>query len=210
MSTGESNGRVAHDTEPRRSSAKVATSKHLKWTDIEDWRKDNHYLHTGKPFSFGSTLLMCLLTLLSAGYHLLTDSWKKAWLSLLREPHNETVNILSHLIGALIATAILVYTYKHITLPSWFGQHPHRIPKQGHQHFPLYIIYPFPSEQTPVTYGDTLAFSSFYLAAMACFGCSATFHTSTLHSEKMAKMYNKIDYLGIGALKFPERVPHEG
>jgi len=33
---------------------------------------------------------------------------------------------------------------------------------------------------------------------MACFGCSATFHTSTVHSEQVAKKYNKIDYLGIG------------
>lgn len=33
---------------PRRSSTKVATTKHLKWTDIEGWRKDNHYIQTGK------------------------------------------------------------------------------------------------------------------------------------------------------------------
>lgn len=137
-----------------------------------------------------------------SGYHVLTNSWKKAWLSLLGEPHSETVNILTHLLGAIVASAILVYTYKHITLPSWFGMHPHRVPDPARQHFPLYLIYPFPSEQFPVTYGDTLAFASFYLAAMACFGCSATFHTSTFHSEEVSKKYNKIDYLGIGKTVF--------
>lgn len=132
------------------------------------------------------------------GYHALTNSWKKAWLSLLGEPHSETVNILSHLIGAIVASSILVYTYKHVTLPHWFGIHPHRVPSK--QSFPLNLIYPFPSVTTPVTYGDTLAFASFYLAAMACFGCSATFHTSTFHSEEVMKKFNKIDYLGIGKL----------
>lgn len=128
----------------------------------------------------------------------MTNSWRKAWLSLFGEPHSETVNILTHLIGALVASSILVYTYKHFTLPHWFGQHPLRVPDPAKKHFPLNIIYPFPSETTPVTYGDTLAFASFYLAAIACFGFSATFHTSILHSEKVMKKYNKLDYLGIG------------
>ncbi|KAK9899357.1 HlyIII-domain-containing protein [Cystobasidium minutum MCA 4210] len=159
------------------SSTKVATSKHLKWPDLESWRKDNHYIQSG--------------------YHVVTNSWRKAWLSLLGEPHSETVNILSHLVGAIVVSSILIYTYKHVTLPRWFGPHPQLVPDPARKHFPLNIKYPFPSETTPVTYGDTLAFASFYLAATACFGFSATFHTSILHSERMMKKYNKIDYLGI-------------
>jgi adiponectin receptor len=127
-----------------------------------------------------------------------TNSWKEAWSSLLGEPHNETVNILTHLFGALFAGSILIYTYKHVALPHWFGIHPHRNPLGNSKIIPLQMVYPFPSEEAPVTYADTLAFSSFYLAVMACFGCSATFHTSTLHSERVAKKLNKLDYLGIG------------
>lgn len=70
---------------------------------------------------------------------------------------------------------------------------------------------------------DAWAFSSFYVAAILCFGCSATFHTSLCHSQvsavqyeyskyseitqlrmlslqqAVAEAYNKLDYVGIGA-----------
>lgn len=120
---------------------------------------------------------------------------------MLGKPHTETVNILTHLFGAIIAGTALLYTYKHVTFPNIFGLHPHEAPSPVWKVVPLHFIYPFPSDKTGVTFADSLAFMSFYLAAIACFGCSATFHTSLCHSEAMAKKYNKIDYVGIGEIK---------
>ncbi|KAL7268933.1 hypothetical protein RUND412_008421 [Rhizina undulata] len=85
--------------------------------------------------------------------------------------HNETVNIYSHLLGAIFF--ILIGIYIHRTLP------------------PRY-----PSS-TPA---DILAFSTFFASAAICLSMSATYHTISNHSEAVAKFGNKLDYLGIVVL----------
>lgn len=107
-----------------------------------------------------------------------------------------------------MAISVFLYTYKHLFAPMWFGHHP--VPpsldhtNDGEQlqvaastafRRLIDLIYPFPHPSladkaiptaTPgshVTYLDSWAFSSFYLSAFICFACSATFHTSTCHSQ---------------------------
>ena len=108
----------------------------------------------------------------------MTNSWWKSWRSLLAEPHTETVNILSHLLGALAVAGFFAYSYRHLAAPDWFGLHPARTEQKR-----LFMIYPFPGHQSSITYFDSWAFSSFYTAAFLCFAFSATYHASTLHSE---------------------------
>lgn len=126
----------------------------------------------------------------------MTGSWTRSWLSLLGEPHTETVNVLTHLLGAVVAISFFIYSYKHLAFPHLFGLHPLR-PADG----TLFLVYPFPhvAETYPASIGlgDAFAFASFFLAAFTCFGCSAAYHTSTSHSEKVSKAFNKLDYVGI-------------
>ena len=133
-------------------------SGHLHWDELEDWRKDNAYIVTGYAHSSGS--------------------WSKSWAGLLGCPHNETVNVLTHLFGAIIVLSIFTYSYRHIHI-DWFGTHPalaSPTPK-------LFLVYPLPGNATSVTWADSIAFASFYISAAICFGCSATFHVSLNHSE---------------------------
>lgn len=132
---------------------------HQTWNDLEDWRKDNEHIQTG--------------------YLRLNDSWRRSWLSLFGPAHNETVNILTHLLGAVVAIGVLIYPYRHIHIP-FFGPHPIREAFSS----TLYLIHPLPGGAVKsVTWADTVAFACFYLSATICFGCSATFHTSLSHSE---------------------------
>ena len=108
------------------------------------------------------------------GYHALTKSWSKSLLGLLGEPHNETVDILSHLFGTLAALTCLG------TLVLEFG--PHR----------------------PLTLLASKAFdwplTIFYSSAAICLSLSATFHISMSHSQQVCERLNTFDYVGIVVL----------
>lgn len=133
-------------------------ARHMHWDGLEDWRKDNAYIVTG--------------------YARPNGSWLKSWAGLFGSPHNETVNILTHLCGALITISVFTYSYRHIHI-DWFGLHPVRDSFASK----LFLVYPLPGNGTSVTWADSIAFASFYISAAICFGCSATFHTSLSHSE---------------------------
>lgn len=127
------------------------------WHEINPWQQDNHYIHSG--------------------YRAQSNSYLKSWQSLLYI-HNETVNIYSHLLGAVLALI------SGVTLYSVLG------PRYG-----------------TATREDVWAFSCFFLGAIACLGMSATYHTISNHSHEVAKWGNQLDYAGIVFLIWGSFIP---
>ncbi|TGO39102.1 hypothetical protein BHYA_0060g00130 [Botrytis hyacinthi] len=73
------------------------TGKVLRWDEVADWRQDNEYILTGyRPETKSS------LRSFRSVFHL----------------HNETVNIHSHLIGAILFALLPIYIY-HTLLPRY-------------------------------------------------------------------------------------------
>ena len=117
------------------------------WDDLPSWQQDNHYIHSG--------------------YRPASGSFSKSFASL-AYLHNESVNIYSHLIGAVIFSIAAGILYTQIK--------------------PRYDT---------ASSGDVLAFSCFFLGAALCLGMSATYHAISNHSQHVAKFGNKLDYVGI-------------
>lgn len=137
-------------------------TKTLFFDDLPAWRKDNPYVRTGYRPTLGS-YLECIKTVFS--YF-----------------HNETVNIHSHLWGAVtFFTLVMSLTspsnFMPWTLPTWVGR--------AHV------------DPSSVTWVDTAVFACFYLSGMACLGFSATYHTVTCHSEVVCATLGRLDYMGI-------------
>ena len=122
----------------------------LFWDDLPSWRRDNAYIRSGYRSDRGS--------------------YANSARSLLRL-HNETVNIWSHLLGAIVAVVGGVYLY--------------------------WVIRP---RYDSATQADVTAFACFFAGAVVCLGMSATYHAILDHSEDVAKWGNKLDYVGIVAL----------
>lgn len=126
---------------------KVVNSLTVLWDDLPSWQQDNHYIQSG--------------------YRPESASFQKSFASL-GYLHNESVNIYSHLLGAIgFSTA------------SWV----------------LYSI--IKPRYESATSSDVLAFGCFFLGAALCLGMSATYHTISNHSPMVAKFGNKLDYVGI-------------
>lgn len=127
------------------------------WNDLPAWQQDNHYI--------------------LSGYRPATNSYSKSFKSL-GYLHNETVNIYTHLIGAVsaaIAGTTMYYTFQ-------------------------------PRYQT-ATLEDVFIFSCFFLGAVVCLGMSATYHTIQNHSPEVSTFGNKLDYLGIVFLIWGSFIP---
>lgn len=127
------------------------------WHDLPTWQQDNHYIHSGyRPASYSYAK-----SAQSLGYI-----------------HNETVNIYTHLIGAVLALVSAS------------------------------ILYPVlkPRYDT-ATLEDVFVFSCFFLGAIACLGMSATYHTISNHSQEVSSFGNKLDYLGIVFLIWGSFIP---
>jgi len=117
------------------------------WDDLPSWRQDNHYIHSGyRPESL---------------------SFKKSFASL-GYLHNESVNIYSHFIGAVLFSIVGVVLYTAIK----------------------------PRYESAAT-SDILAFACFFTGAALCLGMSGTYHTIANHSPIVNRMGNKLDYVGI-------------
>ena len=133
--------------------AAKATGKEVKhlltvlWDDLQSWQQDNHYIHSG--------------------YRPASNSYMKSFASL-GYLHNESVNIYSHLLGAI------AFTISGIWLCQALG-----------------------SRYVSASNADVLAFTSFFLGAALCLGMSATYHTMSNHSPSVNAIGNKLDYVGI-------------
>ena len=126
----------------------TATTKTLTvlWSDLPTWLQDNAHIHSG--------------------YRPASNSYRGS-LGSLAHLHNESVNIYTHLIGALLALLAGVYAYG--TLRPRYEQ---------------------------ATQQDVRVFGCFFAGAVACLGISAGYHTVSNHSERVARAGNRLDYLG--------------
>ncbi|KAK2608589.1 hypothetical protein QQS21_002815 [Conoideocrella luteorostrata] len=137
--------------------AKAESTLLLLWDDLPSWRRDNVYIQSG--------------------YRQIRASYMHCFQSLFYL-HNESVNIWSHLIGALVTIAFSAYGY--------------------------YVLHP---RYEQATSADVFVFACFFGGAFLCLGMSATFHALVDHSKDVAKWGNKLDYTGIVALIVGSYVP---
>ncbi|OTA89842.1 hypothetical protein M434DRAFT_47270, partial [Hypoxylon sp. CO27-5] len=93
--------------------------------------------------------------------------------------HNETVNIFSHIIGALVFLALPMYVFRTEVPPR----------------------YKF------ATMTDILVCSTYFLGVGVCFTFSTLFHTFMCHSETVYSLGIKLDYQGILLLIWGANVP---
>ncbi|CAI2173209.1 386_t:CDS:2 [Funneliformis geosporum] len=103
------------------------------------------------------------------GYRRPTFSYLKCIQSLFYL-HNESVNIWSHFVGAILFAVLSLATY-------------------------FYLM-----DYNTLKQSDYIAFYCFMAGAMICLGLSSSFHTMCCHSEKVCANWNRCDYVGIVAL----------
>lgn len=127
------------------------------WNDVPQWLQDNHYI--------------------ISGYRTPSNSYKKSVASI-GQLHNESVNIWTHLIGAITAAFAAVSMY--FTIKPRFSM---------------------------ASSEDELVFSCYFLGAFLCLGMSATYHTISNHSEAVQKFGNRLDYIGIVVLIWGSFIP---
>ena len=111
------------------------------------------------------------------GYRPVSGSFRES-LSSLQHVHNEIVNIYSHLLGAVLFAILPIYVYA----------------RARNYHAAIQV-------------GDIIGFATFFFGVILCFFLSASFHTMSNHSEKVATYWNQFDYLGIAILIWGSTVP---
>lgn len=141
----------------RAAERRLESALLVLWEDLPAWRRDNAFILTGYRADSGSYLgsARSLLYL-----------------------HNESVNIWTHLVGAVAFPAAGWWLYQTVA--------------------PRY------ASATP---SDVLVFACFFAGAAVCLGMSATYHTLCNHSESVARWGNKLDYSGIICLIVGSYVP---
>jgi adiponectin receptor len=115
-------------------TAKQAYERWCNYTDLPHWMQDNEYIR--------------------AFYRPPTFSYRRCFASL-GYIHNETGNIYSHAVGAILFLGLV-------------GVTAHMI-----------------NEQSTANWSDSLVFYVFLSGAIICLGLSATFHLFSCHSEKV-------------------------
>lgn len=141
----------------KRTASKLEHKLLCLWDDLSPWQQDNAYI--------------------LSGYRPASSSFKKSFTSL-TYLHNESVNIYSHLLGALLFLISSLILYSTLA--------------------PRYAS---------ATREDVYVFACYFGGAVSCLGMSATYHTIQNHSHAVAVWGNKLDYLGIVALIWGSFVP---
>ena len=147
-----------------KESARKVSHSLLSWNDLPSWQRDNHYI--------------------ISGYRPPSNSYLQSVGSSLFQLHNETVNVYTHFVGAVIALGLAVYFYSNR-----FWLEAARI------------------RYATATPGDVAVLSCFFIGAAGCLGMSATFHAISNHSPSVAAFGNRLDYLGIVLLIWGSFVP---
>lgn len=130
--------------------AKDGRAKLLTFDQMPDWLQDNaHIRHFYRP---------------------LTPSAGECFRSLFYL-HNETMNIYTHLLPAIVTLALEFVSDQLLVA---------RYPR--------------------ISAADRLVFSFHLLAIMTCMGLSGTYHILTCHSHEIYHTWSKIDYCGIMVL----------
>lgn len=128
-----------------------------QWDDLPPWQRDNQFI--------------------LSGYRPASGSFKKSFASV-TSIHNESVNIYSHLIPAVIFALSSVILYNALE--------------------PRY---------SSSSLADIMAFSCFFSGVILCLSTSAIFHIIQNHSAHVASIGNKLDYVGIVFLIVGSFVP---
>ncbi|EMC92723.1 hypothetical protein BAUCODRAFT_37623 [Baudoinia panamericana UAMH 10762] len=141
------------------TKAEIKTQEALTvlWNDLPIWLQDNHYIHSG--------------------YRPQSNSYMKSAASL-GYLHNESVNVWTHLLGAIIAA--IAGTVLWTAIKPRFNM---------------------------ATNDDVKVFGCYFLGAVLCLGMSATYHTICNHSPAVAKFGNRLDYIGIILLIWGSFIP---
>ena len=143
--------------------ARVGRALLLLWDELPEWRRDNAFIR--------------------GGYRATSNSYRRS-LASVAYLHNESVNIWSHLLGAVgfggIGGAGLFLGSSSVVV----------LPRYG-----------------SASGSDVLVFSCFFAGALLCLGMSATFHALCNHSPAVATWANKLDYSGIVFLIVGSYVP---
>ena len=119
----------------------------LSYNEIPPWYSDNPFIVTG--------------------YRPITNSTSACLTSLLYL-HNESINIYTHLIPALVFFILEISLWKY--LETWYPG---------------------------ISTSDQLLFAFFLLTATTCLGLSAAFHTMMNHSEDICHAWLQFDLIGI-------------
>ena len=128
----------------------------LEWDELPEWQRDIEHLISGyRPPSF---------------------SFSRSFQSMLAI-HNETVNIHSHLLGAVLFFGLSFVIYQRSSIPS-FARAP-----------------------------DLIVFSTFFFGTATCFLLSSIFHVCANHSPRVNVLGNQLDYLGILILMWGSAIP---
>ncbi|KLU88860.1 hypothetical protein MAPG_07842 [Magnaporthiopsis poae ATCC 64411] len=144
------------------AEAKVEHALLILWDELEEWRRDNAFIQRG--------------------YRRTSNSYRACAASL-AYLHNESVNIWSHLLGAVFFSALGLWLLRR-------------------------FFYAAVAVAVVVAdKADVLAFACFFAGAFLCLGMSATFHAVINHSPGVAKWGNKLDYSGIVFLIVGSYVP---
>ncbi|RYO25913.1 hypothetical protein AA0111_g8468 [Alternaria arborescens] len=125
------------------------TPKRLLQTfqEVQAWQRDNEYLRNH--------------------YRSTTGSYREC-LKSLSYLHNQTGNIYTHLIGAVVILSYGIYAYNSVS-----------------------------ARYVTADINDLLAFGVFIGSAVACFGISATFHMFGNHSSAVYHTWLQLDLYGI-------------
>ena len=161
---------AANAVEPQLTKAELKLEQRLTilWHELQPWQQDNHYIHSGyRPASNSYVRSIASLTYL----------------------HNETVNIYTHLVGALgalYAGAVAASVRAAALRDAW-------------------LVVRMAVDSADMC--DVLAFACFFGGAATCLGLSATYHLLSNHSQAVARWGNALDYIGIVALIWGSFVP---
>ncbi|EPS38757.1 hypothetical protein H072_7491 [Dactylellina haptotyla CBS 200.50] len=145
-------GEVVHETAEvtREVVEKVTEKLTCMWDELQEWQRDNHFI--------------------ISGYRPATASYIKSLKSLLYW-HNESVNIWTHLLGAI-----------------FFGS------------FSWVLYTTFSPRYPSASSSDIYVFLCFFAGCLFCLCMSAFYHAVSNHSHEAARWWNVLDYVGIVGL----------
>ncbi|KAI1016210.1 hypothetical protein LB504_009183 [Fusarium proliferatum] len=124
------------------------TARTVTWHDIPEWRRDNNYILAGyRPLEADYLQVVKSLTFL----------------------HNETCNVYTHLIGAVLLPLFAITILRTIYGPQYID----------------------------VTRTDFIMFSIFFCSAESCLIFSAVYHLIGSHSHEVEQFWHRMDLLGI-------------
>ncbi|RKF80992.1 ADIPOR-like receptor SPBC12C2.09c [Golovinomyces cichoracearum] len=145
----------------------------VSWNDLPKWQQDNNYIRTGyRPASGSFHGSFASITYL----------------------HNESVNIHSHLFGAIVFILLGFIFY--------FSCSPNKT-------FSNSLSYIFMGARLNIVANtaDILVFGVFFAGAASCLAMSGTYHTISNHSPTVSRWGNKMDYIGIVCLIVGSFIP---